>query len=176
MPPSAPRRERAVPGVPNQVREVGFQQMPGGSRVFVRTAYEPHFTIMEAGENVIRVELANTRVRRRNDTRFMDTSFFQSAVAMVTPMRAGSAYVVEIKLRERVPYQQKVEGDVLSIDFEQPASVAAPAGQAPAAEPAGAEPSPGQAPAAEPAPAEPSAGQAPAGEPAPAEPPPPGGN
>jgi colicin import membrane protein len=111
------------PGGPNQVREIGFQQLPEASRVFVRTSAEPRFTIMEAGENLIRVEFANTRVRRRNDTRFLDTSFFPSAVALVSPKREGSAYVVEIKLRQKVPYQQKVEGDMLAIDFERPAGL-----------------------------------------------------
>ncbi|HET6922592.1 MAG TPA: AMIN domain-containing protein [Anaeromyxobacteraceae bacterium] len=162
LPPAEPRVEALAPsGAPNQVREVGFRQMPGASRVFVRTAQEPRFTIMEAGEKLIRVELANTRVRRRNDSRFMDTSFFPSAVALVTPKREGSSYVVEIKLKERVPYQQKVEGDMLAIDFERPAGLAVPPGQAAPGEPAPGEPAPG-----EPTPREP----------APGEPPPPGGN
>jgi hypothetical protein len=43
---------------------------------------------------------------------------------------------VEIKLRQRVPYQQKLEGDVLAIDFERPG---APASATPAAEPPAAE-------------------------------------
>jgi hypothetical protein len=164
VPPSQPRAETLAPSAaPNHVREVGFQQLPGASRVFVRTDQEPRFTIMEAGEKTIRVELANTRVKRRNDTRFMDTSFFASAVALVTPKREGSTYVVEIKLKERVPYQQKVEGDMLAIDFERPAGLSAPAGQ----------PAPGQAapgePAGEPAPGEPAPGER-------GEPPPPGGN
>lgn len=164
VPPSQPRVEALAPsGAPNQVREVGFQQLPGASRVYVRTAQEPRFTIMEAGEKTIRVELANTRVRRRNDTRFMDTSFFASAVALVTPKREGSNYVVEIKLKERVPYQQKVEGDMLAIDFERPAGLSAPAGQ-----PAPGEAAPGE-PAGEPAPGEPAPGER-------GESPPPGGN
>jgi hypothetical protein len=143
LPPPEPRAEALAPsGAPNQVREVGFQQLPGASRVFVRTAQEPRFTIMEAGENLIRVELANTRVKRRNDSRFMDTSFFPTAVALVTPKREGSTYVVEIKLKERVPYQQKVEGDMLAIDFERPAGLAAPPGQAAPGEPAPGEPPP----------------------------------
>ena len=58
----------------------------------------------------------------------LDTSFFPSAVAMITPSKRGTSYVVDIKLRKRVPYQQKVEGDVLAIDFERP-----PAGRAPGA-------------------------------------------
>jgi hypothetical protein len=118
-----------------QVREVGFQQLPGASRVFVRTSVTPRFTIQDVGENTIRVSLENTRATRRNDLRFLDTSFFHSAIAMVTPKRVGSGYVLDIRLKERVPFQQKIEGDMLAIDFERPASApAATAQPAPAAE------------------------------------------
>jgi hypothetical protein len=66
-------------------------------------------------------------------------------VALITPTKQGTSYVVEIKLKQRVPYQQKVEGDTLAIDFERPAAAApatsAPADAAPGAEePAGAPP------------------------------------
>jgi hypothetical protein len=149
-------------GRPRQVMEIGFQQMPERSRVFVRLSGAPRFEIQETEENTVRVEFRNTRVRRYNDTRFLDTSYFPSPVAMVTPSREGTSYVVAIKLRQRVQWQQKVEGDVLALDFERPESMRArPA--APAAGPA-APPAPAAEPAAPPA-AEPEA-------PAPA----PGGN
>jgi hypothetical protein len=141
-----------------QLREVGFRQLPGASRVYVRTSVTPRFTIQDVGENVIRVELENTRATRRNDLRHLDTSFFPSAVAVVTPARRGASYVLDIKLRERVPYQQRIEGNMLAIDFERPAApgalpVAGPAGTMPAD--GGAEPVPaaleGEAPEAAPA-------------------------
>lgn len=116
-----------------QLREVGFRQMPGVSRVFVRASVMPQFTIQDVGPDTVRVELQNTQVKRRNDTRFLDTSFFPSAVAMIAPSRRGSSYVVDIKLKQRVPYQQKVEGDMLAIDFERPGSAPAPGAEAPAA-------------------------------------------
>jgi colicin import membrane protein len=125
-------------GAPSaQLREVGFRQLPGASRVYVRTSVTPRFSIQDVGENVIRVELENTRATRRNDLRHLDTSFFPSAVAVVTPARRGASYVLDIKLRERVPYQQRIEGDMLAIDFERPAApgtlpVAGPGGTMPA--------------------------------------------
>ncbi len=144
-PPAAPPPEERLSRGPSQVREVGFQMMPDSSRVFVRTSSLPEFTIQEAGENLIRLELSNTRVRRRNDTRFLDTSFFPSAVAMVTPKRQGSSYVLEIKLKQHVPYRQKVEGDMLAIDFERPASMRTSATAPPQpAEAAPARPEPGE--------------------------------
>jgi hypothetical protein len=84
--------------------------------------------VTDVGDDVVRVELENTRPSRRNDTRFLDTSFFASPVALITPSRKGSAFVVDIKLNKRVPYKQKVEGNMLAIDFERPAGKG---GQAP---------------------------------------------
>jgi colicin import membrane protein len=132
---SARQRER-----PSEVRELGFKQIAKGSRVFVRTSSAPRFTIGDAGERVILVELQNTRISRTNDARLLDTTFFPSAVAKVTPRRRGTSTVLEIALRERVSYQQRVEGDVLAIDFEQPGPERVlPAGAAPAAAEAAAE-------------------------------------
>lgn len=138
-PPARPEPRPAIaaaargPARRNQVREIGFKQSTDGSRVFVRTAAEPRFVIREAGPRTIRVEFPNTQVLRRNDTRFLDTSFFPSAVAMVSPRREGAAYVVEITLKQMVPYQQKLEGDMLAIDFERPAGLRSGDGPAPAA-------------------------------------------
>jgi colicin import membrane protein len=108
-----------------QLREIGFRQMPGVSRVFVRTSVTPQFTISDVGDDTVRVELQNTRVQRRNDTRLLDTSFFPSAVAAIAPAKMGSSYVVDIKLKQRVPYRQRIEGDMLAIDFERPGAEAA---------------------------------------------------
>lgn len=121
--PATTRLEAGAPSA--RLREVGFKQLAGVSRVFVRTSVTPRFTIQELGDGVIRLELENTRAERRNDLRFLDTSFFPSAVALVTPGRQGTSYVVDIKLRQRVPYQQRIEGDVLAIDFERPAQAQA---------------------------------------------------
>lgn len=126
----------AAAGPASRLAEIGFKQLPGASRVFVRTSAAPRFTVTDVGDDTVRVELENTRATRRNDTRFLDTSFFASPVALITPSMKGSAYVVDIKLRQRVPYQQKVEGDMLAIDFERPTAAAepAPAGDAPPAD------------------------------------------
>jgi hypothetical protein len=82
---------------------------------------------------VVRVEFPHTRVPLRNDLNRLDTSFFPTAVEMVTPSRVGHSYVLEIRLRERVAWTQRVEGDTLSIDFERPAALrpVAPAGAPP---------------------------------------------
>ena len=124
-PAAAATTERLAAAPSVKVREIGFRQLPGATRVFVRTTVPPRFTIQEMGENTIRLALENTRATRHNDLRFLDSSFFHSAVAMVTPKKVGSGYVVDIRLKERVPFQQKIEGDMLAIDFERPAAAAA---------------------------------------------------
>ena len=68
----------------------------------------------------MRVEFPNTRVPLRNDLKALDTSFFPTAVAKVTPVRQGKSYVLEIELRERVAWQQRIDGDTLCLDFDAP--------------------------------------------------------
>jgi hypothetical protein len=112
------------------VEFIGFKQLPQGSRVFVRTKAPPRFSVSEPRENVVRVEFLNTRVPLRNDLNFLDTSFFPTAVARITPTRSGRSYVLEIQLRERVAWQQRLDGDTLSLDFDRPAAAAVRAASA----------------------------------------------
>jgi colicin import membrane protein len=123
-----------------KIREVGFKQLPGVSRVFVRTSAVVQYSVQDLDDHTVRIELENTRVLRYNDLRFLDTSFFPSAVQMITPSRQGTSYVITVKLRERVPYEQKRVGDMLAVDFQRPA--AGKAGAAAAAPPSGDEAAP----------------------------------
>jgi hypothetical protein len=84
----------------------------------MRFSGPPRFSIAEPGEKLVVVELPNTTVDRKNDARPLDTSFFPGAVASITPRRRGSATVVEIVLKEKVGYRQRVDGDTLAIEFE----------------------------------------------------------
>jgi colicin import membrane protein len=127
----APGVEKLAPKAPaGLIREVGFKQLPDASRVFVRASSPPQFTVQEVDDRTVRIEVANAKATRRNDLRFLDTSFFASAVQLVTPSRQGTSYVLTVKLRQRVPYQQRVEGDMLVVDFQRPPTTAA-AGSAP---------------------------------------------
>lgn len=112
---------QAAPARPNQVESVGFRQTPAGSSVFVRLRSAPRFSVSEPRDGVVRVEFPDTRVPQRNDLKPLDTSFFPSAVARVTPSRQGKAYVVEVQLRERVSWSQRVDGETFSLDFDRPA-------------------------------------------------------
>jgi hypothetical protein len=131
-------RVEGTSGRRRRIREVGFKQLPEVSRVFVRVSEVPRYTIAEAGERLIRVELQNTVVARPNDARALDTSYFASAVAGISPKRHGTSTVLEIALKEKVAFQQRLEGDTLSIDFERPGAeraaepAPAPGSEAPA--------------------------------------------
>lgn len=133
-PPVEPAQAAAPPrAAPLRLLAIGFQQGEEVSRVFVRTSGPPRFSVSDAGEAGLRIELPDTRVETRNDLNRLDTSFFPSAVAMVTPSRHGRDLVVEIRLKEKVGWAQRVEGDTLVIDVERPASLRAapPAPDAP---------------------------------------------
>jgi len=86
--------------------------------------------VSEPQEKLVRLEFPNTRVPLRNDLKALDTSFFPTAVAQVTPVRRGKSYVLEIRLRERVAWQQRIEGTTLSLDFDRPSAPTAPAAPA----------------------------------------------
>lgn len=120
----------------NEVEFLGFKQTATGSRVFIRLRSAPKFSVSEPQEKLVRVELPNTRVPLRNDLKTLDTSFFPTAVAKVTPIREGKSYVLEIRLRERVAWQQRIEGTTLSLDFDRPAAPPTPPAPAKAAIPA----------------------------------------
>ena len=125
----APARsvETLSPDAPSaRLREVGFQQLPEVSRIFVRTSAAVPVRVTDLDEQTVQIEVENTRATRYNDLRFLDTSFFSSAVQKITPSRQGSSYVLTVTLRQRVPYAQKVEGDMVAIDFQRPPS---PAGE-----------------------------------------------
>jgi len=127
-PERADREQVEVSEAPSFIREVGFKQLADSSRVFVRVSRIPHFTVVEAGERLIRVEFPHARVLRRNDTRTLDTSFFPGAVATIRSRRHGTTVFLEIQLKEKVAYRQHVEGDMVAIDFQGPVGLQSRAG------------------------------------------------
>jgi hypothetical protein len=99
---------------------IGFHQAPAYSRLFMKTTQRVAFDVAP-GSGVIRVTLKNTRARLRNNLRYLDTSFFPAAVWKVVPRRGPAGVVVEIQMREAVPYRVRRRGDEIQIDFDLPA-------------------------------------------------------
>jgi hypothetical protein len=120
----APAEERVeISSAIKNMTWVGFQQTRDASRVFIKTSEPVKFHVVEEGRNMIVLELENTRIPVHNNTRFLDTHFFDSAVTMIVPreIEGISRNVrVEIQLRNRVPYTSGQEGNLVYINFQRP--------------------------------------------------------
>jgi hypothetical protein len=96
---------------------VGFQPQPGGARVYVRTNEPVSYKVSE-GRNEIVLELENTQIGKGNNTRALDTSFFDTAVARVDPTVGPDRSVrVSIKLKSPVSVRTRQEGNTISLEF-----------------------------------------------------------
>jgi hypothetical protein len=99
---------------------VGFAQEPTASRVFLRTTQPVQFNVTE-GDGVVFVVLEDTGIAESNNTRPLDTSFFDTAVKSVAADAGPSRTVrVAIRLKEQVSYQTRQDGNELSIEFQRP--------------------------------------------------------
>ncbi len=100
---------------------VGFRQESSASRVFVRTNEPVSYSVLE-GNRMVMLVLENTAIAESNNTRALDTSFFDTAVTAVDADVGPSRTVrVTIRLKERVPFETRQEGNEVSIEFKRPA-------------------------------------------------------
>ena len=107
----------SVSGRRKTLEIVGFQQQAGRARVYVRTSEPVSYKVSE-GRNEIVLMLENTQIGKGNNTRALDTSFFDTAVARVDPAVGPDRSVrVSIKLKEQVPVQTRQEGNTISLEF-----------------------------------------------------------
>jgi len=105
----------------NALTWLGFQMSATGSRVFIKTADEAEYSIKEKDDKTLVLEIYNTDIPKKNNRRPLDTSFFNSPVAYISPqLESGPMKVVkiEIKLKQRVPFITKQEANALYVDFE----------------------------------------------------------
>jgi colicin import membrane protein len=124
-----PPRARPEPEIPSAatvsgkhkiLEIVGFQQQEEASRVYVRTSEPVSYKVSE-GRNEIVLMLENTQIGKGNNTRALDTSFFDTAVARVDPTVGPDRTVrVSIKLKEQVSVQTRQEGNTISLEFPRP--------------------------------------------------------
>ena len=96
---------------------VGFQQQAGTSRVFVRTNEPARYSVSEQGNAVV-LEVENSRIDLSNNTRPLDTSYFNSPVTRVEADADGGNVRVTIQLRQQAPVQAHQDGNVISLDFQ----------------------------------------------------------
>ncbi len=127
-PPSRPRATEFVSRVGisrsnKRMTWVGFQQTQDSSQVFVKTNEPVRYRVIEETERLVILELENTKIPKRNDRRFLDTHFFNTAVTMITPREVvgpGRNVRIEIQLKDRVPYTTGQESNVVFIRFQLP--------------------------------------------------------
>lgn len=99
---------------------VGFQQFEEASRVFVRTSEKVRYRVDTSRDGMVVLILENTRVPIFNNTRPLDTRYFESPVRWIEakPIEGPSPSVqVEIRLRRRVPFNVSQADTVVAIDF-----------------------------------------------------------
>ncbi|MFZ5471987.1 MAG: AMIN domain-containing protein, partial [Myxococcota bacterium] len=102
-----------------QLTFVGFKLEPASARVYVRTDAPARYRISESDGETVMVELENTVIKLPNNQRFLDTSFFDTAVALVSPVEGPDRSVrVAIKLKRSVPYQARQEGNEVVVEFQ----------------------------------------------------------
>lgn len=121
-PPARPveREPVATPGISARRKTleiVGFQQRASSSRVYIRTNERVQYKVSQSDREII-LELENTQIGKGNNTRALDTSFFDTAVARVDPVAGPDRSVrVSIRLKEPVSVQTRQEGNTISLDF-----------------------------------------------------------
>lgn len=111
----------ATAGEMRELVWIGFQNSAEVSRVFIKTNEQVQYRVNNGGPDSLIVDLFDTRVQSRNHKRPMDTSQFDSPVMRITidELEGAARQVrVEIKLRNKVPYDVKQQGEVLSVDFK----------------------------------------------------------
>ncbi|HEX8697915.1 MAG TPA: AMIN domain-containing protein [Myxococcaceae bacterium] len=115
-----PATEASPAGKRRTLEIVGFQQQAGASRVYIRTNEPVRYKVSEGRKEII-LELENTQIGKGNNTRALDTSFFDTAVARVDPTVGPDRSVrVSIKLKADVPVRTRQEGNTISLDFPRP--------------------------------------------------------
>lgn len=113
---------RPAPAFKNAVIDfIGFKQERGVGRVTIRTDGPARFGVKEDLDRNVVVVLDNTRIGLPNNERVLDTSFFDTAVALVKPEPAGDKSVnVLVVLKQTVPYRVSQQGNEVTLEFEKP--------------------------------------------------------
>lgn len=108
---------------PRDLTFVGFQQYNEASRVFVRTNEAVKFRVDTSKDDLVVLVLENTGVSKSNNLRHLDTRFFKSPVAFIQPRLIegpSNSVHIEIRLRQKVPFKQVQNDNLLALDFQMP--------------------------------------------------------
>lgn len=101
---------------PRRMNYIGFRQMADVSRIFVRVDGRARYRALRRGATVV-LELVDTTVPIRNNTRPLDTSYFNSPVMKVQALPSGANTRIVVRLRESVPFRVQRIGTTIALDF-----------------------------------------------------------
>jgi hypothetical protein len=123
--PAAPRPPQAAKAAPHapaashtSITGIGFRP-GGGGEVIVRSDRPLDYGVTGDGRAVL-LHLRGAEIRRPNDRRPLDTSFFGGAVGRIVPQVVAGGVELRIELRAPVDYQLRQEDGVLAISFGAP--------------------------------------------------------
>ncbi|MHB1845243.1 MAG: AMIN domain-containing protein, partial [Deltaproteobacteria bacterium] len=109
---------------------VGFRATD--SQVFIRTNEPVYYSVADANDGSVQITIQNTRIRRHNDTRPLDTHFFSTPVAWIRARQVRRDVVVEIRLKNRAAYHAVQNGPEVDVRFDSGGSAQADASAPPA--------------------------------------------
>ncbi len=101
---------------------VGFRATD--SQVFIRTNEPVYYSVSDGADGSVQVVIQNTRIRRRNDSRPLDTHFFSTPVSWIRARQQRRDVVVEIRLKNRAPYKAVQHGAEVDVSFGSPSGSA----------------------------------------------------
>lgn len=99
---------------------IGFQNNNYMSRIYARMNDEAKYKIREEGPSTVVLEIQNATIPILNNRRFLDTSYFDSPVTMITPTVIDdiSPHIrIVVEIRQQMPYTVKIEGQDIVLIF-----------------------------------------------------------
>lgn len=118
-----PRATMAQEDLENEIKDmdrIGFQQFDDVSRVFVRTTEPAKYKVQTPHPKQVVLFLENTRVPVKNNTRALDTRYFDSPVYRIEPTvieDPSPSVRIVITLRKRASFKTLQQDNVLALDF-----------------------------------------------------------
>ena len=105
--------------------QIGFQNFAEASRIFIKTTEKAKYRINAKKKGVVSIILENTRVSTANDLLPLDTRFFDTPIKYVQVKSIegpSQSVVIDIYLRQNVPFRDTQKDNFLAIDFQRPES------------------------------------------------------
>jgi len=101
---------------------IGFNNRAENSRVFIRMNVDnAKYEVKKEGDNLMVVEISDASIPWANNKNYLDTTFFESPVKMITPSEVDDDVPmirVTIEMKENVPYEEKREGNEIALYFK----------------------------------------------------------